>query len=83
MSADPFKAQLQFVFETILSGPIRFKKLFSVDQFSCVCSHALRTASGQALTSYGRFDVHLQVPPNVNFARVKFEVVDVRFPVCR
>ena len=28
-----------------------------------VSAVTLRTASGQALTSYGRCDIHLQVPP--------------------
>ena len=46
-----------------------------------VCAVTLRTACGQALTSYARCDIHLQVPPNANLAKVTFEVVDVRHPI--
>ena len=42
----------------------------------------LRTASAQALTSYGRCDIHLQVPPPIaGTAKVTSEVVDVRYPI--
>ena len=46
-----------------------------------VCAVTLRTACAQALTSYARCDIHLQVPPNANQAKVTFEVVDVRHPI--
>ena len=46
-----------------------------------VCAVTLRTASGQALTSYGRCDIHLQVPPIANPAKVTFEAVDVRYTI--
>ena len=46
-----------------------------------VCAVTLRTASGQALESYGRCDIQMQVPPITHPAKVTFEVVDVRYPI--
>ena len=46
-----------------------------------VCAVTLRTASGQALESYGRCDIQMQVPPIIHPAKVTFEVVDVRYPI--
>ena len=45
------------------------------------CARTLRTASGHALTSYGRCDIHLQVPPIANPAKVTLELVDVHHPI--
>ena len=41
----------------------------------------LRTASGQALISYGHCVLELQESPIAGTARVTFEVVDVRYPI--
>ena len=46
-----------------------------------VCAVTLRTASGQALASYGRCHIQVQVPPIATPAKVTFEVVDVRYPI--
>ena len=46
-----------------------------------MCAVRLRTASGQALESYGHCDVQMHVPPITSPAEVTFEVVDVRFPI--
>ena len=45
------------------------------------CAVTLRTTSGHALTSSGQCVLQLRVPPIAGTARVKFEVVDVRYPI--